>query len=230
MEGLHDAAPELGGVVNLGNHADLEGKLGRQLCAHQAVALAQMASDEFELISHEGTMILQWHATPFDLHLDHRANEVVELSAACRVALLCHLVTIGHFVDHEEGLGLLPCLHRIQMVALWGASVGASVSVIIDLELDKVHDSFWSHGKQLALCQLVTFDEGLTVNMLHERKDMHVVVFGLRFGLARGVVLNTGALNTGGGGASHGLVLMKEILCDCGRMMSWQRREYEGGF
>ena len=65
----------------------------------------------------------------------------------------------------------------------------------------------------------VSFGDDLVVNVLHERKNMRVVVFGLCFGLARGAALDTGALDMGVEVRAMVWFFNEKRFCACGRMM-----------
>ena len=73
------------------------------------------------------------------------------------------------------------------------------------------------------------------LNVLHEKENVCVVVFGLFFGLAWGAVLDTEALDTGG--TEHGdrkckpwFVFLMKRFCSCSGIIIWQWREYGGDF
>ena len=83
---------------------------------------------------------------PRHLHLDHQANEAVELGATGGIAALHHLVPVGHFVDHKEGPGLLPALNGVRPVALWRDDVRVGIWIVLDLRREVHHDLLQGHG------------------------------------------------------------------------------------
>ena len=210
VESLDEERPELGGVVDPGNQRHMKGKVCVQPRALNNFDAVQLFDDMLVLFGREGAASIRRLVSPHQLHLDYQADEAVEIGAAGGIAALRYLVPVGHFIDHEEGPGLLQALDGVHLVALWRDNVRVGIWIAVDLRLELHHDLLWGHGQQLGPRPLVVGGEGLVMNMVYQRKEMGAVGVGLRLGL---VLTRGAALDTTGAAASH-VCCCDGVFCD----------------
>ena len=179
MEVLGGERSELGCVVDPGDQRHLKSEVGAQPRTLNNIDAAQLLVEMLVLLGREGAACVRRLASPRHLHLNHRANEAVELGATGGIATLRHLVPVGHFVDHEERPGLLPALDGVRPVALRRDDIRISIWIVVDLGLEVHHDLVRGHDQQLGPRPLVVGREGRLMNMIHQRKEVVGVDGGL---------------------------------------------------